>query len=198
MPVQTRARARAENTANPVVKGATQSEGVSPSKAHPAVITRSRSKGKHQAKAHRRNGAAPTNKTGLEDDIKTISQLMTLPLEVRLSIYKLLLPCDESLVLDPENLDTTGLPYRRHYESTASLARVSKQVYIEVIPLIYSRNVLTILGPSYFGQLDTVLSEFALKHVKRVECGIIKSLAELGHVWEDFAKFGPIVNLRLT
>ena len=124
--------------------------------------------------------------------------LLGVPTEIRFSIFKLCLPCYENLVLDPKYKSDRGSSYRYSYEATASLLRVSKQVSVEVAPLVYSHNIPTILHPVVSSGLEEYLSTNAMKHIRRMEVRIERSLGELGGFWQELSGLPALTQMKLT
>lgn len=79
---------------------------------------------------------------------QSLSRLLSMVPEIRLLIWGLSLPRNEVLILDPENYDEPGPLQRGDYGAAYSLLQVSKQVYNETLPLLYSRNTIAAICPS--------------------------------------------------
>ena len=108
------------------------------------------------------------------------SRLLNIIPEVRLAIWKLALPRGQKLILDPENIGVPGAMQKGDYAATASLLRVCKQIYDEVLPLVYSRNAIAVLEPWDDSIKDlAVLPRIALQHIKKVELRLIDGLVDM-------------------
>ena len=135
---------------------------------------------------------------GLLNDTTPTSRFLDIPAEIRLSIYKLCLPCNEKLVLDPQYIKYAPR-YRCSYEATTSLLRVSIKVHSEVIPLVYSRNTTTIIEPMRSLEFGENLSEVGLSQVRDIEVCVKRGLADLARLFRLFPAALPLArNLRLN
>ena len=135
----------------------------------------------------------------LLDDPAPIGRFLNIPWDIRLSIYKLCLPCNKNLVLDPHHMSSHAPRYRCYYKNTTSLLRISRQVHSEVLPLVYSINTLTIVRPIQMPKLEQVLSEAGLQQVRDIEVCVVSRLAELGRLFQSWHVATPLArSLRLS
>ena len=101
--------------------------------------------------------------------------------EIRFTIWKFALPSNENLILDPEHLSVPGPVLAGDYQAAASLLLVSKQVHNEVLPLLYSRNTVTILRPWDLNAMCIDdLPQTALQSITKVELRLKNSLHNMG------------------
>lgn len=136
------------------------------------------------------------------------SRLLQIALEVRQKIWEYALPSDERLVLDPESI--TNSPFSHHpshpvqignYGAAFNLALVSRQVFSEVTPILYSRNIVSIIDPLEFSDFHpNHMSREALNNIRRLEvCLVEGALKELNEIWLALDDCLPAVrDLRLT
>lgn len=128
----------------------------------------------------------------LLDDPAPMCRFLDMPSEIRLSVFKLCLPCNENLVLDPQYTSEYAPRYRCSYEATTSLLHVSRQVHSEVLPLIYSGNTLTIIQPIKTRKFEQKLSEVGLQQVRDIEVCVERRLAELGRLFQSWRAAIPL------
>jgi hypothetical protein len=124
------------------------------------------------------------------------SPLLNIIAEVRLAIWKFALPCSKYLVLDPDYAQTPGPFHPGDYEAAASLLRVCKQVYNEILPLLYSRNTVAILEPSAEDiNPFTTIPQDALQHITQAEFHLTNSLSQMGPS-SQFVLTGKLPSLK--
>lgn len=122
------------------------------------------------------------------------SQLLSIPGEARKMILEHALPSKRNLILDPQVFSSFGAPRRLLPQSildAAALLRVSKQVYHEAVPLLYSENIPTIMTPIAYGVLDSHLPIEALVSIKKLEVAIKSKLWEMGSIWDSLVRVLP-------
>ena len=192
MPAQTRAMAQASNTEGRQPSAALQMNAVPSAKSVPRHIAKAGVSANPRLPGEKQEDIVPK--------LRLTTGLMTLPSEIRLSILKHALPRNENLVLDTLNYTLRGPSYNYAYKSTASILRVSKQLYIEAVPLVYERNVVTFIDARHphTPALDQHFSELALSNIRKLEFCVEKAFAEIGFYWSDVCDFMSVIDVKLT
>ena len=192
------ANRRVGNKANTQANATPQSKPKTPVKENVQSTTTAQAGPNPQASLGSQVETEAKDDACVEAEASPTLHLLSLPLEVRRLIFELTLPRNANLVIDPLYRNTTLTKYVHSYESTASLVRVSKQTYAEVIPLIYSRNTLTVTSPYNWPSTSVNLSSGVLSNVRKIEVSISQTLAELGGLWSEMHKLPYLREIKLS
>lgn len=140
----------------------------------------------------------------LEPKDQSGSPLFLPSAELRQNIWRFALPSNQHLIIDPESMDflhTLHHPVQfGDYGAAWSLITVCQKVHYEVIVLLYSRNVVTVVRPfiTESANLENA-SALALHNIRRFEACVRDRLVELNKYWPAIRDRLPALqDLKLT
>ena len=117
-------------------------------------------------------------------------------------ICKFILPCNQRLILDPDNITHPSCFEREEYGETLALLQTCRQIRNEVLPALYFRNTITIINAAAMSEvpdpLETSVGSRAYNEIKSLEFGMSKGLEELGHLWSDTLCLPKLEQLKLV
>jgi hypothetical protein len=73
---------------------------------------------------------------------------------------------------------------------------------MEMIPLLYSRNTITLVRPTeiahYALGITSLIGEIAVSNIRSLEFGMSNGVEELGYLWEEISAIPHLSKLRLV
>ena len=117
-------------------------------------------------------------------------------------ICKFILPHNQRLILDPENITHPSCFAHEDYGETLALLQTCRQIRNEVIPLLYSRNAVTVIKARDKAvtpdPLETTVGTKAYHLVKSLDLGMSEGLEELGYLWQDVLAMDQLEKLKFV
>lgn len=126
-------------------------------------------------------------------------RFLDLPNELRLKMYRFMLPREERIYLDQEELQFP-IPYvpEESYGSTLNLLQVCKQIHGEATEFIYTQNTVNIIKPTAAEDFLDSLGHTACQYICKLECHVENGLSDLGGIWQTLKKCPRLTDLRLV
>lgn len=125
-----------------------------------------------------------------EDEDEGPFRVMDLPGELRLRIWRMVLGVGGRISLDPKAIRSPGafLGTKSTNDDIKPLLLVSKDVYNEVVPILYSTNTFCLIEPSAKDDSLSFVGDLALSSIRKLEVKVKYGLVDLGAIWDDLTQ----------
>lgn len=109
-----------------------------------------------------------------------------LPLELRMRVYRLLIPQHARIALDPKNIRNPGaFVGTKNNRKILSVLLVSKAFHAEIIPLLYGDSTFCLINPLSSEKALSFIGQLALNNIQKLEVQVSNGLVDLGAIWDD-------------
>jgi hypothetical protein len=117
-------------------------------------------------------------------------RVMDLPGELRMRIWRMVVSDRSRISLDPDNIRNPGafLGTQSINRDIVPILRISKAVYNEIIPVLYSSGTFCLIEPSAKDDALGFVGALALSSMMKLELKVKYGLTDLGAIWDDLTQ----------
>jgi len=127
-------------------------------------------------------------------------RFLELPTELRLRIYRYIIPKARRVILDPDcNTPLLFGKVEAGLSDVITLLTLCRKTYLEAGPLVFRENTVTInnpMGPTH-GDVLGKRGTLACQNIVKMDIKLYEGLADLARMWQTLIQLPSLVSLKL-